>query len=153
MTTLLTIALVVVVAGAISGATMTAFRRERRSIAKYKQMLSVMEDLSANGPVNETRPRPTFDYSRSHVRKIGSHSAGAGNVGTTRESAPDANPRELIRDLVKPDEFADLQTQTQTKTPSRSLLRLNQQDNSRDYQATMAMPRLKITEDRPAAPS
>ena len=151
MTTLLTIALVVVVAGAISGATMTAFRRERRSIAKYKQMLSVMEDLSANGPVNETRPRPNFDSSRSHVRKIGSHSAGAGNVGATRESASDANPRELIRNLVKPDELADLQTQT--KTPSRSLLRLNQQDNSRDYQATMAMPRLKITEDRPAAPS
>ncbi|NNN12723.1 MAG: DUF4115 domain-containing protein [Acidimicrobiaceae bacterium] len=152
MTTLLTIALVVVVAGAISGATMTAFRRERRSIARYKQMINVMEDISANGPVSGTKPRSSFDSSRSHVRKIGSNSAEAANVGATRESAPDATPRELIRDLVRPDELAE--SQAQTKTPSsRSPLRSNQQDSLRDNQATMAMPRLKITEDRPVAPS
>ena len=150
MTTLLTIALVVVVAGAISGATMTAFRRERRSIAKYKQMINVMEDLSASGTIDGIKPRPTFDPSRSHVRKIGSHPTGAADLASTSQAASDATPRDLIRDLVRPEELSE--SLSQTKTPSsRSPLRSNQQDKLRDNQATMAMPRLKITEDRPAS--
>ena len=149
MTTLLTIALVVVVAGAISGATMTAFRRERRSIAKYKQMMNVMEDLSANGPLNSTSPRSNAETTRSHVRKIGSHSTQVTNGAKPRPSGAEVNPRELIRDLVRPDEPIETQKPRIGSASPSGHLRISPRDDLVDNEATLAMPRLKVTVDRP----
>lgn len=72
MTAVLVLAIVILVIGAVSGATMSAFRKEKKSIDSHKRMLGLMEELSGsegttNSSLNPVEPQ---DRAKTHVRAI-----------------------------------------------------------------------------------
>ncbi|SHE72469.1 protein of unknown function [Ferrithrix thermotolerans DSM 19514] len=74
MTAILVVAIIVLLVGAVSGATMSALGKERKSIESHKKILSVMEDLASSNSIlkesNEPEVSRRSDRTRSHVRAV-----------------------------------------------------------------------------------
>lgn len=68
MTAILVVAIIVLLVGAVSGATVSALGKERKSIESHKKILSVMEDLSHSSP--EVAKNLHEEPSRTHVRSV-----------------------------------------------------------------------------------
>ena len=101
MTALLTIALVVVVAAAISGATMTALRRERKSIDRHRRTMGVMGGISGAANRGSTNSESSPPVLSSHVRKVG----GAHTKTTIKPKVVPLPklpaPRQTLRELIQ----------------------------------------------------
>ncbi len=87
MTAILVVAIIVLLIGAISGATMSAIGKERKSIESHKKILSVMEDLASSTTESKSQAKSAdSEASRSHVRAVrpvGQRYSGNGKGKTT----------------------------------------------------------------------
>ncbi len=104
MTPILIVAILILILGAVSGATMSAFRKEKRSIESHQRVMNVIEDIahgasaSGTGAVEEQGPRRY-----AHVRTMGRVNGpgqsrlGDAKVGPDEGLAARLNPPEPPR--------------------------------------------------------
>ncbi len=92
MTAILVVAIIVLLVGAISGATMSAIGKERKSIESHKKVLSVMEDLASSTTENRTQTKSKDpEGARIHVRAvrpIGQRTNGSAKAVFTQSDDP-----------------------------------------------------------------
>lgn len=70
MTPILIVAILILVIGALSGATMSAFRKEKRSIESHKRLLGLMEEISTSGDATTPTVPDPRSVGQAHVRPI-----------------------------------------------------------------------------------
>jgi flagellar basal body-associated protein FliL len=102
VTPILIVAILILVLGAVSGATMSAFRKEKRSIESHKRTMSVMEDL-AHGASGVTEHHVAGQTPRqyAHVRTVGANGSSSTRSNSS-SSAPDEGRGVRLRPPLPP---------------------------------------------------